>query len=44
MVNRTGDAFFEKVLTERLARNGLTEAGTNVLRITGMGKNASAIW
>ena len=44
IVNRTGDAFFENVLTERLARNGLTDLGTDVLRITGAGPNASATW
>jgi hypothetical protein len=44
IINRTGDAFFEKLLTERLARNGLSELGTEVLRISGAGKNASAIW
>jgi hypothetical protein len=37
----TGDAFLERVLTERLAGNGLTDAGTDVLRITGAGKWAS---
>lgn len=31
----TGDAFLENVLTQRLASNGLTDAGTDVLRITG---------
>lgn len=30
----TGDAFLENVLTQRLAANGLTDAGTDVLRIT----------
>ena len=37
----TGDPFLEQVLTERLANNGLTDAGTEVLRITGAGRWAS---
>lgn len=37
----TGDAFFEQVVNERLAANGLTDEGTQVLRITGAGKRAS---
>jgi hypothetical protein len=37
----TGDPFFEQVLTEHLAYNRLTDAGTDVLRITGAGKWAS---
>jgi hypothetical protein len=37
----TGDAFMENVLTGRLASNGLTDAGTDVLRITGAGQWAS---
>jgi len=37
----TGDTFLERVLTQRLAGNGLTDAGTDVLRITGAGKWAS---
>ena len=44
IVDRTGDVFFEKLLAERLAHNELTELGTEVIRITGVGKSASATW
>lgn len=37
----TEDPFLEQVLTSRLANNGLTNAGTEVLRITGSGRWAS---
>lgn len=37
MVGRTGQDAFEQLVDERLARNGLTNAGTEVLRITGAG-------
>jgi RHS repeat-associated protein len=37
----TGDPFFEQVLDQRLASNGLTDQGTDVLRITGAGQSAS---
>jgi hypothetical protein len=37
----TGDPFFEQVLNQRLAANGLTDEGTEVLRITGAGRWAS---
>jgi len=39
----TGDAGAESALTARLANNGLTNEGTDVLRITGFGQNASNI-
>lgn len=38
MVNRTGDSFLESMLTQRLMKNGLTNAGTDTLRITGNGR------
>jgi len=41
LVNKTGDAFTETKITERLARNELTEEGIDAVRITGSGKNAS---
>jgi hypothetical protein len=41
MVDRTGQGAFEELLTQRLARNGLTDAGTDMLRITGAGPWAS---
>lgn len=41
MVDRTGQPAYEQLLDERLARNGLTNAGTDVLRITGAGPGAS---
>lgn len=41
MVDRTGQDAFEQLLEERLARNGLTNAGTDALRITGAGQWAS---
>jgi hypothetical protein len=44
LVNRTGDAFFENLVTERLARNGLTDLGSDVIRVTGAGPSASATW
>ena len=37
----TGVPFFEQLLDERLASNGLTDEGTPYLRITGAGKWAS---
>lgn len=37
----TGNAARERLLTERLARNGLDD-GTDVLRVTGAGKDASS--
>lgn len=37
----TGDASMENVLTGRLASNGLTDVGTDMLRITGAGQWAS---
>ncbi|WP_247681890.1 RHS repeat-associated core domain-containing protein [Paenibacillus sp. Marseille-P2973] len=40
-VNRTGDSYFEIKITERLAKNGLTSAGTDTIRITGAGGKAS---
>lgn len=38
MVNKTGDSFLEQMLTQRLMKNGLTNAGTETLRITGSGR------
>jgi RHS repeat-associated protein len=37
----TGDPFYEELLTQRLAKNGLTNEGADVLRITGAGRWAS---
>jgi hypothetical protein len=37
----TGDPFYEELLTQRLANNGLTNEGTDVLRVTGAGRWAS---
>jgi hypothetical protein len=37
----SGDPYFEQVLDQRLASNGLTDEGTDVLRITGAGQRAS---
>jgi hypothetical protein len=37
----TGDPFYEELLTQRLANNGLANEGTDVLRITGAGRWAS---
>jgi hypothetical protein len=34
----TGDPFYEVLLDRRLAKNGLTNDGTDVLRITGAGR------
>ena len=41
--NVTGNPTFERILTERLTRNGLTDAGTDALRITGAGPGASSL-
>ncbi|MGE0791088.1 MAG: DUF4150 domain-containing protein [Sandaracinaceae bacterium] len=41
--NVTGNQFFERLLTERLGRNGLTALGTRTLRITGMGRGISSL-
>ena len=38
--NVTGNPAMEQLLTQRLAKNGLS-GGTDVLRITGAGSNAS---
>jgi len=43
LVNKTGDAFTESKVTERLARNELTEEGTDAIRVTGLGKNVSSL-
>ena len=43
IVDRTGQALYERVLTRRLIRNGLSSAGTDVLRITGAGSCASSL-
>jgi RHS repeat-associated protein len=43
LVNRTGVESAEAAMTERLTRNGLTNAGTETLRITGRGKHQSVI-
>jgi RHS repeat-associated protein len=34
VVNRTGQEWFEKTITQRLANNKLTEAGTNMIRMS----------
>ncbi len=44
LVNQTGNAFFESLLNARLGANGLTSAGTDVLRITGGGAGFSVLW
>jgi hypothetical protein len=41
--NVTGSPTFERILSERLMRNGLTNAGTDVLRITGAGPRSSSL-
>ncbi len=41
LLDQTGVAPFEQILTQRLAANGLTEAGTDTLKITGAGPWAS---
>lgn len=43
LINKTGDLEIELKITERLQRNGLTNTGTDVLRITGEGKSASSL-
>ena len=42
ILNRTGDPFYERLLSERLARNALS-GGTDALRITGAGPYASSL-
>ena len=41
LVNVSGDAAVQANIAERLLRNGLTQQGTGVLRVTGLGKTAS---
>jgi len=41
LIDLTGDAAAETAMTQRLERNALTDEGTDVLRITGLGPNAS---
>jgi hypothetical protein len=41
LINRTGVADIEANITQRLLRNGLGSEGSDVLRITGSGPNAS---
>lgn len=43
LLNKTGDAFVEGEITRRLIKNGLTDEGTPVLRITGAGPGASSL-
>ena len=43
LINSTGDRDIEKAITKRLLRNGLTSKGTDALRITGLGKQASCL-
>jgi RHS repeat-associated protein len=43
LVNQTGLSGVEAGITNRLINNGLTNQGTDVLRITGAGRNASLI-
>jgi hypothetical protein len=44
VVNRTGNSFFESLLTEHLSVNGLTSAGSDVVRVTGGGAGVSISW
>jgi hypothetical protein len=39
----TGNPMFERILNERLARNALEDAGTDVIRITGVGGSGSSL-
>jgi RHS repeat-associated protein len=41
LIDMTGDLEVESAITKRLAYNGLTDGGTDVLRITGLGQTAS---
>jgi RHS repeat-associated protein len=41
LINKTGIPEVEARITERLAKNSLTDKGAEVIRITGIGKNAS---
>lgn len=43
LINRTGVEAVEQNITNRLLRNGLDDAGTDVLRITGQGQGASTL-
>lgn len=43
LINLTGNEMMEAKIAERLARNGLTNFGTDVLRITGAGKYGSSL-
>ncbi len=41
LIDQTGSEPFESILTQRLAANGLTNAGTDTLRISGPGPGSS---
>lgn len=41
LINKTGDPLTEATITKRLAKNKLTEEGSDVLRITGSDKTVS---
>jgi RHS repeat-associated protein len=41
LIDQTGNPTFESALSNRLTANGLTNAGTDTLRITGLGRSAS---
>jgi hypothetical protein len=41
MINKTGDLIIESKITQRLLYIGLSEMGTDVLRITGLGQYLS---
>lgn len=43
LVDMTGDAATEALMTQRLLSNGLSTVGTGVLRITGSGPNVSTL-
>lgn len=43
IADMTGDAALEAQIGQRLINNGLSNLGTDVLRITGLGRNASTL-
>src|SRR5262249_15720223 len=43
LIDRTGDPFTQENIFSRLMRNSLTYKGTDTLRITGLGKDASSL-
>lgn len=44
LADATGNIELEGIIAQRLADNGLTAAGVDTIRITGLGENASTLF